>query len=185
MKPNEHGFSWSADRWIALSAIIIAICSLILSIWQGVVIRQHNRVSVRPILTISGTHNDKGSGWLLGNAGLGPALVKWIEVTVDGKPIRHWREFGAELGLPPDFAYSYWVPAPATVIPPQEPKPLFWVLPGEADKILRSTSKRITIRICYSSIYGECWLASGSPNSPAFLPCDEEPRVHFEPPPFR
>ena len=175
---------WSADRWIALSAIVVAACSLALSIWQGILARQHNRLSVRPIVIVSGMHNEKGSGWVLGNAGLGPALVKWFEVTVDEKPMRHWREFGEEIGLPPDFRYSYWVPAPATVIPPQEPKNLFWVFPGENDSILRNNKKRIRMRLCYGSVYGESWLATGNPNAPPFMPCGEEPKVRFEPPPM-
>ena len=155
--------TWDADRWISLAAIVIALSALVLSIWQGILTRNHNRISVRPLVTISGAVNENGSGWKLGNAGLGPAIVKWFKVTVDDKPMHNWREFAKELDMPdPDtFDFYYWVPSPSTVIYPQEPKNLFWVTPGPADRILRKNAKKITIHLCYCSLYGECWLASG------------------------
>lgn len=123
--------------------------------------------------------NEHGSGWKLGNAGLGPALVRWFEVTVNGRPVRDWIEFGKAVGLPSNYEFKYWIPGRSTAIPPQEPRELFWVVPGPANDALRGTKAEVTIRICYCSIYDECWLASGGPNVPAYLPCPDPPATAF------
>ena len=177
MKNNR---TWNPDRWISLSAVIIAGCAFFFSFYQGCTIREHNRLSVRPLVMISGAVNERGSGWKLSNAGLGPAIVRWIEVTVNGRPVKNWKEFGKEVGLPESFEFRYWYPARATVIPPQHSGELFWVPPGPADDALRSTTAKITIRMCYCSIYDESWLASGGPNVPPWRPCPPEPEVRFE-----
>lgn len=179
MKIKNLFKDWNADRWI----VLIAISALGLTFWQGVVIRSHNRISVRPLVTISGAINQDGSGWKIGNSGLGPALVKWFEVTVEGKTVKDWKEFARELGMFDNLTYYYWVPSPSTAIPPQKPDNLFWVSSGDADRILRSNEKEITIRMCYCSIYNECWLASGGKSVPAYQPCGDQPKIQFEPSP--
>ena len=160
--------------------MLVALCALMLSIFQGYATRKHARLSVRPLVTISGAVNEHGSGWKLGNTGLGPGLVRWFEVTVDGKPVHNWLEFGQAVGLPEGFQFRYWVPSRATTIPPQEPKEFFWVQPGPADQALRSTQAKVTMRMCYCSLYEECWLATGGPNVPPYQPCPDPPEVVFE-----
>jgi hypothetical protein len=147
---------------------------------EGYANRKHARLSVRPLVTISGTYNENGSGWKLGNEGFGPALVRWFEVTVDGSPVQNWREFIKAVGLPKDTFFRYWVPQRATSFSPQEPRELFWVAPGPADKALRSTQAKITMRMCYCSLYDECWLATGGPNVPPYQSCPETPPVSFQ-----
>jgi hypothetical protein len=180
MKNPSPRSKWSPDSWIALSAMIVALCALILSVIEGRATRKHARLSVRPLVTISGTVNEHGSGWKLGNAGLGPALVRWFEVSVDGRPVRNWLEFEEAVGLPQGTQFRYWVPQRATAFPPQEPRELFWVMPGPADQALRTTKAKITMRMCYCSMYEECWLATGGPNIPPYQSCPEEPSVLFQ-----
>jgi hypothetical protein len=180
MKNSSSRNKWSADRWIAFSAMVVALCALILSVMAGYATRKHARLSVRPLVTISGTVNEHGSGWSLGNAGLGPALVRWFEVTVDGRAVRNWQEFVQAVGLPQAVQFRYWVPQRATAFPPQAPRELFWVQPGPADQALRSTKAKITIHMCYCSFYEECWLATGGPNVPPYQPCPEAPAVVFQ-----
>ena len=43
----------SSDTVVSLSAIIIAIASIVVTIWQGIENRNHNRLSVRPKLAIN------------------------------------------------------------------------------------------------------------------------------------
>ena len=183
MKIRNPFKDWNADRWIAFSVFIIAICAFSLTLWQSIVIKNYNRISVRPLVTISGSKNQDGSGWKMGNSGFGPALVKWFEVTVEGKTIKDWKEFGKELGMPDNFTHYYWVPSSNTAIPPREPMNLFWVLPGDTDTILRTNEKAITMRICYCSVYNECWLASGGRNAIAYQACENQPNIQFGPSP--
>lgn len=64
---------------IALAAIFIALCTLVVTIWQGYIAWAHNRRSVRPILTWTRKWVLTARSTLLTfsivNSGLGPALI--------------------------------------------------------------------------------------------------------------
>lgn len=78
---------WEIITGVASS--VIALCALVFSVWQGVEIRKHNRISCRPHLT-TWVHKEHAQGIYgidLINNGLGPALIKRFTVKVDGKKI--------------------------------------------------------------------------------------------------
>lgn len=80
-----------AQTAIAISAIVIAIASLAVSIYQVRAARLHNRHTVRPLLqlrlkTAPGT---KSGIWLM-NTGLGPAIVTGTRVWLDGEDLGVW-----------------------------------------------------------------------------------------------
>ena len=80
--------------------IIIALCALLLTIYQGGQTRLHNQLSVKPNLTSSFFYNDKSVGYTLDSRGLGPAIIKWVEVSVDGEAKGNWSEVESALSLP-------------------------------------------------------------------------------------
>ena len=70
-----------------IASVIVASCAIIISIWQGMVSRKHNRMSVRPHLT-TWRHSEPSKGYYqvdLINNGIGPALIEKFCVTIDGK----------------------------------------------------------------------------------------------------
>ncbi|WP_319405703.1 hypothetical protein [uncultured Desulfosarcina sp.] len=74
---------------VGISSVVIALCALIFSFWQGVQSRRHNRISFRPHLT-SWTHDRHTQGFYaveLLNNGLGPALINRFTIKVDDKII--------------------------------------------------------------------------------------------------
>jgi hypothetical protein len=78
---------WSV--FTGISSAVIALCALALSIWQGILAKKHNRLSVRPHLTTR-THSDAEKGLYvvdLINNGIGPAIIEEFTVKVDGKRI--------------------------------------------------------------------------------------------------
>jgi hypothetical protein len=74
--------------WVSL---IVAVIALVFTIYQAILSRKHNRLSVRPSMTIW-THSEKNDhqGSLkvdLLNTGLGPAVIKKCVILYDGKPV--------------------------------------------------------------------------------------------------
>lgn len=71
------------------SSSIIAICALILTVWQLFVTRRHNKLSVTPYLTTwSHIDHDNGNYSLdIMNNGVGPALIKTFQIFVDGRKV--------------------------------------------------------------------------------------------------
>lgn len=80
--------NFSTDRIVSASAILIALASMIVTIWQGLEERKHNRLSVRPKLEISYAYQS-GVGYYfsLENKGLGPANIINMTVYWDNEPI--------------------------------------------------------------------------------------------------
>ncbi|WP_234336831.1 hypothetical protein [Streptomyces xylophagus] len=80
-----------SENVIALCAVLIALCSLTVSIYEARASRRHNRNSVRPILQLHRIwHHGSRTGIRLSNCGLGPAIVTSSRVWVDGEAIGPW-----------------------------------------------------------------------------------------------
>lgn len=84
----------NAETVTAICAVVIAIASLVVSVYQTHAIRQHNHHSVRPVLQLQGGWPTGGkAGIRLINSGLGPAVIVESTLTVDDDP-------GADPGCP-------------------------------------------------------------------------------------
>ena len=78
---------------LSISAMIIAVASITISIWEGSTMRKHYHLSVMPRLNNSFTVNDSSSTnnasaiFTINNNGLGPAVITNIDYFIDGKII--------------------------------------------------------------------------------------------------
>ena len=75
----------SAETIISTSAIIIALASICISIWESSIMREHYHLSVRPRLDYTFTVSENNAGFLIRNKGLGPAIIKTRDYYIDGK----------------------------------------------------------------------------------------------------
>lgn len=75
------------DKVLSISAIVIAIASIVISTWQGIENRNHNRLTVMPKLGISLTVNENLFRISVKNNGLGPAILKKRTLMFEGKEI--------------------------------------------------------------------------------------------------
>jgi hypothetical protein len=78
---------FTSEKILSLSAIVIALASIAIAIWEGVEIRKHNRLSVRPKLEIffSPSSDNNEISWILINNGIGPGIIQFSRLVVDGK----------------------------------------------------------------------------------------------------
>ena len=78
----------STDTFIALCVAIIALCALSVSIWQCFETRKHNKLSVRPCLSLRVMISRQAPymGIQIENNGIGPAVIKKCTVYVDKMP---------------------------------------------------------------------------------------------------
>ncbi|MFF1723269.1 hypothetical protein [Streptomyces sviceus] len=87
----------NADTVTAICAVVIAVASLVVAVYQTHAMRQHNRHSVRPILQLH-------RGWPVGgragirliNSGLGPAVIVDSTLTIDDEVIGAWNAPGVD-----------------------------------------------------------------------------------------
>jgi len=81
-----------AENKISLLSLFVAACALSLTIWQGIESRNHNRLVVKPRLTIYDDHSAFGSGLFFKNIGLGPAIFRAV-IFKDGDKVLETKEF--------------------------------------------------------------------------------------------
>lgn len=155
----------AADIIIAISVTIIALSALIVSIWQGVLNRKHNRLSVRPRLRIDlYIHVGCPVTITLKNNGIGPATVRQFSVYLDGTKI------DGEYSQPAAEALSRlaihcradsYTPGEGDTIAAGETITLlslqdYPVPDNDKERIaLRKDLMRIVFHIRYESMYGE------------------------------
>jgi len=79
-----------------VAVIVISLCALGLTIWQGYITRKHNKLSVQPKL---GTENELINGmffYKISNKGLGTACVKKVDYFINGQAIS-FEEYSARV----------------------------------------------------------------------------------------
>lgn len=117
---------------------------------------EQQRVSVWPYVQwyMSNVHGFK---FVVKNSGVGPAIIKSLDITVDGKPV----EVGGlaqTIYVPPDGSYAT-SSVVGMVLPANEQVPAFQIEDEVEGKKFTEAyrSKKLTVSLTYCSIYGDCW----------------------------
>lgn len=164
---------------ISICAIIIAILSLFVTVYESYQQRRHDRLSVKPVLQVIFSTENNWEGFKLKSSGLGPAVISWIEVFVDGKLVHGWQEAMERLNLSIPERHSINAVYSKDVLRPNETVNLFFVDNSKNMNDLRKNNKRIRINICYCSFYDECWLASNDINLNNSYKCSQSTAKNF------
>ena len=152
----------SSDTIVSFSAIIIAIASIAVTIWQGIENRNHNRLSVRPKLEVNFYAGKDNFGYILQNNGLGPAIITYRKFLVDGEEIIYsgfsgYEDFIDKLGMK-DHSVTHTGIYPGKTIKSDEQIKIISFYTKESDeldKLLPLIYSRVSIEIGYKSMYNE------------------------------
>jgi hypothetical protein len=163
------------SRVVSASAGIVALSALTVSIYQAMLSREQQRMSVWPYLMQYNSGRDGGYFRVVQNAGLGPALIGWTEVAVDGRPQRTWSAvLGALVGAS-DSTLIYSSLPPGSVLLPAATQELIEMRAGPFARQVHAAidSGRMRTRVCFCSLYRDCWIADSEARSPAPVPACE------------
>ena len=179
---GKTGHGW-LDYAVALSAILISVISLLVAIDHG---RNEERLlaaSSWPFVTF-GTEKRglEAGGWTiylnLRNSGIGPARIKWLHLTLDGRPVRSRADLMRRCcGITDghlDKAIARGLVSdndPTGVLPARDRVDILTWRPrhGNAATLrqLDDALGRLHAQACYCSVLGDCWTsnltASGEP----------------------
>jgi hypothetical protein len=151
---------------LALSAMFLSAISAAAVIWQVKVAADQRAAAVWPY--IQATPNRSSSppffAIQLVNAGVGPALIRYFAVRVDGAPVRSWREFLAAISKDEAVRRAPFdegiIGGAGFVMAPQVPLTAFATTSPEAVNELAAPAwSRIEVAFCYCSIFDDCWLS--------------------------
>lgn len=168
---------------IGLAALVVAVAAVFVSAYTAYLERRHQRLSVIPRLDVSFYYNSTGAGWQLSNDGLGPAHIVWVEALLDGVPQPDWPAVLAAMRIKSTAPYTFTVPT-IDSLRNVGPATLLWADDPTLAQELVDAEPRFNLRICYCSLYEECWVMSrGKEHRRPVSSCDPTPEVLFRAPP--
>lgn len=141
----------SPEMIIALSALLISIVTAGVSIYSAATDRAYAKASVWPRLEIFRSFStNKSFEYGVTNNGTGPALIKYAKVKYDSTFIKKWKDI-------PNFEEFIQSHTGTRILPSQGViTPLKYK--GGNTKLFFDADKKISITLCYCSIYEECWI---------------------------
>lgn len=150
------------------ATVSIALLAFFLSVWQFFASRNHNRLSVTPLLTyeIQSVRTERGFGIYLLNNGVGPAIVKDFRIFVDAtevvaKPSEMWPKAVKQLNISYTFVQILSIGRDAPVSSGQRIA-LLTVddnIEEEKEDRFREALPRIDIELRYESVYKQKYVA--------------------------
>lgn len=153
--------SLSAEMIAAISAVVIGVCAIAVSLYETTLIRQQLKGSAWPNIEVGFSYNEAGFRYFMSNSGVGPARIRHAEVTVDGTPVADWREFFERLELEVGRYLTSYVAR--GVLAPGVAHDILVLDPEQPADVLYGSQHRIVIELCYCSVYDDCWVkAAGS-----------------------
>ena len=164
-EPSRFSRRIDTNFVIALSAVVISLCALVVSFVEVSVMRSDQRASVWPYLDVGISYSSDGFRVTAVNRGLGPALVESVRIDVDGDPVRDWDQVIERL-LGPDSGIDYSVYTTNTIngeVIPAERELVVFGVPGGWTPTKRQLADglgRLDWTVCYCSVYGDCWSLS-------------------------
>lgn len=160
--PDEHAATRRGIRWDALAAIIaslVGLLALIVAGYTAYMQRQQVRAQVWPYLEM-GSSNGGGHYELAAlNKGVGPLIVRNVQVLVAGKRVTDWTQLQRAIGFQPagpvvHSTLNKTVLAPGDVVN--------WIVFQNAEDInafrVAWAKFHVEARVCYVSTLGESWL---------------------------
>ncbi len=147
---------------VAGTAFVVSICSLFIYIYQSKLMSEQQQVAVWPHVQWA-TSNIDGYQLIAFNKGVGPALIRKMDMRFNGKAVSSSGELVRAVMGPDTSVYvQNWALRDAVMSPGD--KVTFLVIP---DKVqgkefeTRLNKGDLVLNITYCSIYGRCWITSG------------------------
>ena len=147
---------------VAGTAFVVSICSLFIYIYQSKLMSEQQQAAVWPHVQWA-TSNLDGYQMIAFNKGVGPALVRKLDMRFNGKAIDTSDALvRAVMGADTNVYTQTWALRDAVMSPGD--KVTFLVIPDKTQgKEFETKLDKgdFVLNITYCSIYGRCWISSG------------------------
>lgn len=149
---------------LSVVGAVIAILALYAALTESAAVRQQTAAAVWPFVQLMVENYDTGdsAGFSLAftNAGVGPARMQDVRVSIDGNVTRNWSEVVASVDGDTGAAVNRNFISDR-VLRPEETVVIFGTEDADlARKLIGTVSTpRAALTFCYCSIFDECWLA--------------------------
>ena len=148
------------DRILSITGVVVAACALIVTFYQVHLMRDQAKISVWPHVEQYNTTSATEFQRVISNEGLGPAVIRYLSVTVNGKSVKSWRAAVIRLineGSDPKLNFTQSDLPPGAVLLQGKTLTVLQIT-GAAGGYASRHWKNLDIRVCYCSLYGQCWM---------------------------
>jgi len=153
---------------IGLSAVVLSLCGLSISLYEASLIREQQRASVWPNVAVGVSITGERFQFNASNSGVGPARVEATRLTYRSETLDRWRDLIDRVAdVPQDSVGVTYSILGARVMPEESQEKIFEVdidRPAErnvVDSLWQSVQDGdVDIEVCYCSVYDECWQSS-------------------------
>lgn len=182
-KRKKISYRLKADTVIAVSAVIISLCALVISIIETRVMRQQQQVAVYPHLDLDFEYSNEGYSITLSNKGQGMAFVENVQIWYKDKYFTDWKDI-ADYFLPEGHQISYSIYFTNSVVDeilsPDEEVILFKIPWSESSRsLVEQHFPKLSMEICYCSIMDECWSLNSQAKRPQLGSCTNDSEIQF------
>ncbi len=168
---------------IAIAAVFISLCALFVSIQEVRIMRNQQRISVYPYLTLGTFFNGDGFGIFVKNSGTGLAKINSYQVYNDEKYFKNWQEV-MDFYAPEGHGINYNIMSSNSIkdemIIPKERVDIISLPWSEETKKLTDQFGNLKVKICYSSLLEDHWIIELQGKSkPIGNPCEVNEQKEF------
>jgi hypothetical protein len=149
-----------AIRWDAVAAIIaslVGLLALVVAGYTAYVQRQQVRAQVWPYLIIG--NDDLSQSLTVENKGVGPAIVRSVQIRIDGKPKPDWIHVVTALGMPP-LHFNQTTVNRDVLSPGEELQAIHFPDKKLWQRFHDAAFGRMAMDVCFCSTLDECWVSS-------------------------
>lgn len=169
-QPDESFSQWLAEpqTMIGLSAVLLSLCGLFVSIYETRLIRQEQRASVWPRVSVTPSVSTESDTVEIGvqNSGIGPARVRAARIEYEGERKANWQDLLESVGQ--SGASRNFGVLNSQVLSPGEEETVFTVVsdssernPGALPPLAQQIwNGGVDLVLCYCSVYDECWITT-------------------------
>ena len=152
--------------FISIAAIVVSVCALFISVFEVRIMREQQHAQAWPYVEWLPTFTKSGFTVDVENKGVGPALIRDVEISIDGEPIADYDDFlGEILERDTGIFYSYSTLSKRVLKPGENVTILKVSNEQDVQKII-NTEKSVEMKICYCSVYNTCWETTGLESKP-------------------
>jgi hypothetical protein len=150
------------EFWIAIGALVVSAIAMLTSLMQVSLQRNQERALVWPHVNARSSYSGDGYAFVAYNKGLGPALVRDVQLLVDGKAVDNWNgALTVMLGKDNQYGWDKIKVSDLeqTILAANESVTLFKIPWDENTQAAFGKGNRISAKICYCSFLEECWVS--------------------------
>ena len=168
-KATRAALNRSPDRrdWDGVAAVIasfVGLLALCVSGYTAWLQRQQVRAQVWPYLEVGVSPTKREVA--VYNKGVGPAIVRSVQIFVDGKAQKNWTEVLSSLGLQFGKGWQYSTINGVVISANDHIDQLNFQRVEDLNAFVKVV-KRIDMSICYCSTLNECWRHDDREKDPA------------------